>query len=77
MEGDANRLALDILKGGPEAITKTLELTRQITDRPIDQDLKEFTSRYTAEISANDEAQQGIRAFMEKRAAVWNQKQGD
>ena len=60
-----------LLKNGPEAMQVVKALMNEVGDSEIDEDLLEFTSRKIAEIRVSPEAQEGLRAFFEKRTANW------
>jgi methylglutaconyl-CoA hydratase len=60
-----------LLKGGPRAIAAAKQLTRDLADRVIDQDLIDDTARRIAALRATPEAREGLGAFLEKRKAGW------
>jgi methylglutaconyl-CoA hydratase len=58
------RVLGDLLAGGPEAVRAAKRLVRE---RPEGTD----TARIAAERRTSDEGQEGLRAFLEKRAPTW------
>jgi methylglutaconyl-CoA hydratase len=60
-----------ILKNGPTAVSQAKALANDIADRPINDDLLDYTSEVIAHIRVSDEGQEGLKAFLEKRKANW------
>jgi len=61
----------ELLKGGPKAIAAAKDLISHVAHRPIDQILAEETAARIAQIRVSPEGQEGIAAFLDKRAAAW------
>lgn len=61
----------DILKNGPVAVSQAKALASMVAERPIDNDLIDFTSDTIAKIRISAEGQEGLSAFLEKRKANW------
>lgn len=61
----------ELLKGGPKAITAAKDLISHVAQRPIDQTLAEETAARIAQIRVTPEGQEGIAAFLDKRAPGW------
>jgi methylglutaconyl-CoA hydratase len=60
-----------LLQGAPLALEQTKQLLRDVTHRDIDDALGEETAARIARVRASDEAQEGIKAFFEKRPPAW------
>jgi methylglutaconyl-CoA hydratase len=60
-----------LLQGAPIALEETKKLLRDVTHRDIDDALGEDTAARIARVRASDEAQEGIKAFFEKRPPAW------
>lgn len=74
LEATAESLAVSILKGSPEAIKASKELIRFVESRPIDEAIHDETARRIAKIRSSAEGQEGINAFLAKRAPSWAPK---
>jgi methylglutaconyl-CoA hydratase len=61
----------DLLEGGPLAQKAAKELIDAVADRPITAELIEYTAERIAVIRAQDEAREGLSAFLEKRKPGW------
>ncbi len=59
-----------LLRGGPEALAITKRLVREVPLMPVDEGFREMAA-LSAQRFTSAEGQEGIRAFMEKRAATW------
>jgi methylglutaconyl-CoA hydratase len=64
-------IANDLLMGAPGAQHAAKELIDAIAGRPITAELIEYTAERIAVIRAQDEAQGGLSAFLEKRKPGW------
>lgn len=60
----------DLLAGGPNAIAMAKRLLAGVPEMSVD-DAFEWTSKLSAELFRTDEAQEGMRAFLEKRPPSW------
>jgi methylglutaconyl-CoA hydratase len=65
------KLASDLLAGGPEAHGKIKQLVRSIANRPLDDALIADTARSIAEVRVSPEGREGIASFLEKRKPAW------
>lgn len=63
-------LAQEIIKGAPRAIQRTKMLLRTLGAKPIDEELKLAFQIYL-ESRQDVEAEEGVKAFFEKRDPVW------
>ena len=61
----------NILKNGPIAVTLAKSLVDKVANQPINEAMIEQTSEMIAEVRVSDEGQEGLNAFLEKRAANW------
>ncbi|MFT5484187.1 MAG: methylglutaconyl-CoA hydratase [Halieaceae bacterium] len=62
-----------LLKNGPEAIVQAKQLAFTVADRAIDAELVAETSALIANVRVSPEGQEGLSAFLEKRAPDWQQ----
>jgi methylglutaconyl-CoA hydratase len=60
----------EFLSAGPEAIAAAKALIARVAGRPIE-DAGAITARAIAERRVSQEGQEGLRAFLEKRAPLW------
>jgi methylglutaconyl-CoA hydratase len=61
----------ELLAGAPHAQTAAKRLIDAVADRPITAELIEYTAEQIAVIRAQDEAKEGLSAFLEKRKPRW------
>jgi methylglutaconyl-CoA hydratase len=61
----------DLLAGGPAAQCAAKSLIEALTDRPISRELIEETAVRIADIRSDQEAVEGLSAFLEKRPPDW------
>jgi len=62
----------ELLRAGPRAVTAAKALIRDVACRAVDEVRAETVERI-AEIRVSDEAQEGLRAFLEKRKPAWSE----
>ena len=60
----------DIKAGGPEAITAAKQLILQVPQMQVDQAFN-WTSEMSAKLFKSEEAQEGMRAYLDKRPPSW------
>ncbi|MFC3095841.1 enoyl-CoA hydratase/isomerase family protein [Alteromonas sediminis] len=66
-----------LLKNGPHAVSAAKALSHDIAGKTIDADMLIETSERIAHIRVSEEGQEGLSAFLEKRAPTWrNDSQG-
>jgi methylglutaconyl-CoA hydratase len=65
----------DLLAGAPNAQHAAKELIDAVAGRPITAELIEYTAERIAAIRAQDEAREGLSAFLEKRKPEWAPQQ--
>jgi methylglutaconyl-CoA hydratase len=70
LQSKANEIIRKILSSGPNAITVCKELLNKVPTMEL-KEAGEYTARVIAEIRITDEAQEGIRAFLNKRKPSW------
>lgn len=64
-------ITADLISGAPHAQTAAKELIDNVAKRPITTELIESTAERIATIRAQDEAREGLSAFLEKRKPGW------
>jgi methylglutaconyl-CoA hydratase len=55
----------------PHAVREAKKLVREITGKPVTDDLVADTANRIAEIRASDEGREGVASFLEKRKPTW------
>lgn len=70
----ARRLCAECLLGGPRALASAKGLVSLVEGREIGPGLSGLTADRLAEIRSSDEAQEGVRAFLERRPPGWARK---
>jgi enoyl-CoA hydratase/carnithine racemase len=63
-------LARQVCQGAPDAVVRTKRLLDELSPRPIRQELRRAI-RYHLEARSSAEADEGLRAFVEKRPPNW------
>jgi methylglutaconyl-CoA hydratase len=71
LEAARDRIAREILACAPGAVADAKQLVSDVYGQDIDHGLMEETSRRIASTRVSDEGQEGVRAFLERRKAVW------
>jgi methylglutaconyl-CoA hydratase len=67
-----SRVIESLLKGGPEAQREIKELVREVRNlATLDEPSRHATAQRLARLRASEEGQEGLSAFLEKRAARW------
>jgi len=61
----------ELLACGPQAQRAAKDLLGDLAGRPIDRAMREDTSARIAHIRVSPEGQEGLHAFLEKRAPLW------
>lgn len=74
LEKSLQLLLEEIRSSGPIALRKTKLLIRAISGKEIDSEIRRFTSRVIADVRISPEAQEGMKAFLEKRKPSWTSK---
>jgi methylglutaconyl-CoA hydratase len=65
------RIAGEILACAPGAVAASKRLVNDVAGREVDHALMEETARRIARARVGDEGQEGVRAFLERRAPGW------
>lgn len=65
-------LAQTLLQNAPRALAAVKQLIHRVASEKISSELSKMTARHLADLRMSDEAQEGLKAFLEKRAPVWN-----
>ncbi len=71
LDASVRRVLADLHCAGPQAVLAAKEQVRKVTRAGIDETIIEDTVRAIADIRATGEAQEGLGAFLEKRAPQW------
>ena len=71
LDARINQFLGALLLAGPQAQREAKALVRAIAGRPIDARLIGDTARRIARVRASAEGQEGVAAFLDKRAAAW------
>jgi methylglutaconyl-CoA hydratase len=71
LDDAVERLAGELLEGGPEAQAESKRLIRAVAGRPIDEALMRETAASIARRRASAEGKEGIQAFFDKRKPRW------
>ncbi|MEN7529982.1 enoyl-CoA hydratase/isomerase family protein [Cupriavidus sp. DL-D2] len=64
-------IAATLIGNSPNAVRESKRLVQEVSGREIDGDLLADTANRIASIRASDEGREGVRSFLEKRAASW------
>jgi methylglutaconyl-CoA hydratase len=70
LDATVNRRVDELLKSGPRAIAEAKALIREVAWRRVE-DVQRYTVERIADIRVTEEAQEGMRAFLEKRKPDW------
>jgi methylglutaconyl-CoA hydratase len=70
LDGVVNEMVSDLLLGGPGALAATKQLLQRVPGMEFDAALQ-WTSQLSSDLFESDEAQEGMRAFLEKRQPPW------
>ena len=75
LDSTIDDIVTQILKNGPVAVSQAKALVQQVANAPINAKLLDDTSKQIAKIRTSKEGQEGLGAFIEKRAPAWQEKQ--
>ncbi|NNE72971.1 MAG: enoyl-CoA hydratase [Acidimicrobiales bacterium] len=70
LNAEVDAIVSDLLLGGPDAIAATKQLTEHVPNMAVD-DAFEWTKQLSNELFRGPQAQEGMKAFLEKRPPVW------
>lgn len=71
LEEELHRLVQALLDSGPVATRAAKQLIEDVAERDIDAELMTFTSRCIAALRGSAEGQEGLAAFLQRRAPAW------
>lgn len=71
LESSVEQLVTQILSNGPVAVAAAKQLVFDVKDEPLGEELIEKTSLRIATTRVSKEGQEGLSAFLEKRAPAW------
>lgn len=71
LQSKGKSLAETLLQNSPLALQSAKQLIRTVARQKMTVDLAQKTSEHLAELRATPEAQEGLRAFLEKRKPRW------
>ena len=72
LQAQGMQLAETLLKNSPQALRKTKQLIRLVAKEKITPILTRITAKHLADLRQTPEAQEGLKAFMEKRKPRWS-----
>jgi methylglutaconyl-CoA hydratase len=70
LDATVDRRVEELLKSGPRAMAEAKALIREVAWRRVE-DVQRYTVERIADIRVTEEAQEGMRAFLEKRKPNW------
>ncbi|MFP5474919.1 MAG: enoyl-CoA hydratase/isomerase family protein [Gammaproteobacteria bacterium] len=73
LDARVDEVLKNVLAAAPGAVAESKRLLRDVTGRPIGDELAAETVRRIAALRASEEGQEGLRAFLEKRKPAWTQ----
>jgi methylglutaconyl-CoA hydratase len=68
-----NDLVKELKTAAPQAVRRTKELIRKVTETRDLQSITDYTAKLIAELRASEEGQEGMAAFLEKRKPGWTE----
>ena len=71
LDARVETLLAELLKGGPQAQRTCKAFLADIQGKPLDEGLTHYTSERIATRRASPEGQEGVNAFLDKRAPNW------
>lgn len=74
LEARTDQVVQAIVRNGPAAVRASKQLVADIGRLPRNDETRELTARRIADIRASQEGQEGVRAFLQKRAPDWLQQ---
>ncbi|XOV77723.1 MAG: enoyl-CoA hydratase/isomerase family protein [Aestuariibacter sp.] len=75
MDSTIEDMLQNILRNGPAATAAAKQLVFDVSNQPAEEELLEKTSLRIATIRVSEEGQEGLKAFLEKRAPNWRKDQ--
>lgn len=74
LEIKTSDLCQQILANSPQALVAAKSLIREVKGHPLNDALIETTCQRIADLRVTEEAQEGLSAFLEKRAPAWRKE---
>ena len=74
IEDEIKLLCQELDKNGPKAMRTCKEMLLHVAEHRLNDKLMEYTADILEKIRSGNEAREGIKAFIEKRNAVWRKK---
>jgi methylglutaconyl-CoA hydratase len=74
LEQYAMVLAAELAENAPEAMKACKRLIQHVAGKDIDFELSKYTADLLTRLQKGEEAQEGMKAFLEKRKPVWPEK---
>ncbi len=71
LDNEINSICEKLSGNAPEAMKKCKQLLMHVAEHSIDDHIIKYTAQILDEVRHGDEAQEGMRAFREKRKAIW------
>ncbi|MFB0912777.1 MAG: enoyl-CoA hydratase/isomerase family protein [Glaciecola sp.] len=71
LDSSVENIISSLLNNGPKSVATAKHLVNKISRRTIDDQLIDETSDLIATVRVSDEGQEGLTAFLEKRAPKW------
>ena len=75
MDGQIQTWIDALLKNGPHAMSESKRLIGDVVARPLTEDILRCTSEWIAKVRISPEGQEGLKAFLDKRAPDWQANQ--
>ncbi|MBW6498528.1 MAG: hypothetical protein K0B09_09085, partial [Bacteroidales bacterium] len=70
----AMELSTNMAGNAPEAMKACKRLIQQVAGKEIDHSLSKYTADLLTKLQKGEEAQEGMKAFLEKRKPAWPEK---
>jgi len=74
LDGAVEEVLSDLFQGGPAALAEAKKLISAVSNLPP-KDVLSYTAECIARLRAGEEAQEGMRAFLEKHPASWARRE--
>ena len=71
LDGKVNEILGALMLTSQNAVAEAKRLVRDLTARPIDDDLVADTAKRIADIRTSGDGREGVRSFLEKRKPQW------
>ena len=71
IDDSINKLSDALLANGPQAVSGAKQLISNVSGKPIDQNLIDYTGETIADIRVSEQGQEGLQAFLGKTKPNW------